>query len=193
MSLSFEDQMMSKIAQGCSKSFAVLFEAYGPIVLGYAFKLVNNKATAEDIAQEVWVKIAKAAPQYQAQGQFKPWVLTMTRNLCFNKLKADKRLQFYEDMTDLSEQAEQEDSSEDKMILQSKMELLNAALDELPENQKVCLLLVTVEDLSYEEAAQHLSISLGAAKSLIHRARKTLNEKLGDALLETHGQRKEVL
>lgn len=185
MSLSFEDQMMLKIAQGCSKSFAALFESYGPIVLGYAHKLINNKATAEDIAQEVWVKIAKVAPQYQPQGQFKSWVLTMTRNLCFNKLKADKRLQFHEDITELSQHlrdSDQEETIEDKMILQSKMDLVNSILEELPENQKVCLLLVTVEGLSYEEAAEHLAISLGAAKSLIHRARKTLNEKLGSVL-----------
>ena len=183
MSLSFEDEMMKKIAQGCSKSFAALFEAYGPLVLGYATKLMNNRATAEDLAQEVWVKIAKVAPQYQAQGQFKPWIFTMTRNLCFNKLKSDKRLQFFEDMTELSELAEQEESIEHKMVNSSKMDLVNAVLDELPENQKLCLLLVTVEGLSYEEVANQLSISLGATKSLIHRARKTLNEKLGKEVL----------
>lgn len=183
MSLSFEDEMMKKIAQGCSKSFAALFEAYGPIILGYAIKLLNNQALAEDITQEVWVKIARVAPQYQAQGQFKPWILTMTRNLCFNKLKADKRIQFHEDMTELSELAEPMESAEDKLLSDSKMELVNSVLDELPENQRICLLLVTVEDMSYEEVAEHLSISLGATKSLIHRARKTLNEKLGKEVL----------
>lgn len=183
MSLSFEDELMEKIAQGCSKSFAALFEAYGSMILGYALKLVNNRATAEDISQEVWVKIARVAPQYQAQGQFKSWIFTMTRNLCFNKLKADKRLQFHEDMTELSEKAEQEESVESKMINTAKMDMVNAVLDDLPENQKICLLLVTVEGLSYEEVANQLSISLGATKSLIHRARKTLNEKLGMEVL----------
>ncbi len=183
MSLSFEDEMMKKIAQGCSKSFAALFEAYGPIILGYANKLLNNKATAEDIAQEVWVKIAKVAPQYQAQGQFKPWIFTMTRNLCFNKLKSDKRLQFFEDMTDLSEMAEQEESIEHKLVNSSKMALVTEVLDDLPANQKICLLLVTVEGLSYEQVADQLSISLGATKSLIHRARKTLQERLGKEVI----------
>lgn len=183
MSLSFEDEMMKKIAQGCSKSFGALFEAYGPIILGYATKLLNDKNAAEDITQEVWVKIAKVASQYQAQGQFKSWIFTMTRNLCFNKLKADKRLQFHEDMTELSELAEPVESIESKMISGAKMDQVSAALDDLPENQKICLLLVTVEGLSYEQVAEHLSISLGATKSLIHRARKTLNEKLGKEVL----------
>lgn len=183
MSLSFEDELMKKIAQGCSKSFAALFEAYGPMILGYAFKLIGNKATAEDIAQEVWLKIAKVAPSYQAQGQFKPWIFTMTRNLCFNKLKADKRLQFHDDMTELSESMEPQDTAEDKLLSESKMSQVNAVLEELPENQRIGLLLVTVEGLSYEEVAHELKLSLGATKSLIHRARKTLNEKLGKEVL----------
>ncbi len=196
MSLSFEDEMMDGIARGCSKSFAALFEAYGSILLGYANKFLKNQATAEDITQEVWVKIAKVAPQYQAQGQFKAWVFTMTRNMCFNKLKADKRLQFKEDMTELSELAEPSITAEDKMLSDAKMGQVNEILSELPENQKVCLLLVTVEGLSYEEVANCLSISLGATKSLIHRARKTLNERLGDQNPANHNYskpRKEVL
>ncbi len=178
MSLSFEDEMMKKIAQGCSKSFAVLFNAYGSVILGYASKLIKDKATAEDIAQEVWLKIAKVAPSYQPQGQFKAWIFTMTRNLCFNKLKADKRLQFYEDMTELSEQLDPQESAEDKLLNDSEMNQVSAVLDDLPENQRVALLLVTVEGLSYDVVASELNLSLGATKSLIHRARKTLNEKL---------------
>lgn len=175
--------MMKKIAQGCSKSFAALFNAYGSLILGYAYKIIKDKATAEDIAQEVWVKIAKVAPSYQAQGQFKPWIFTMTRNLCFNKLKADKRLHFYEDMTDLSESLEPVDNAEDILVNESKMSQVSSALEDLPENQRIGLLLVTVEGLSYEEVARELNLSLGATKSLIHRARKTLNEKLGKEVL----------
>lgn len=183
MSLSHEDQLMEKIAQGCSKSFGALFDLYGSVIFGYACKLIKDKASAEDIAQEVWVKIAKAAPSYQGQGQFKSWALTMTRNLCFNKLKADKRLQFYEDISDLQETIEQDDNMETKLLNESKMSKVNEVLNSLPENQRVSLLLVTVEGLSYEEVAEQLSISVGATKSLIHRARKTLNEKLGKEVL----------
>lgn len=178
MSLSVEDQLMKKVAEGCQKSFGQLFELHGSLILGYAVKLLQNKAFAEDIAQEVWVKLVKAAPNYQAQGQFKSWVLTMTRNLCFNKMKADRRLTFVEDTTQVEGFIEPSENFEEQLIVDQKMEGLKRVLDQLPENQRISLLMVAAEGLSYEEVAHELSISVSATKSLIHRARKTINEKL---------------
>lgn len=179
MSSNQDDELMVKLAQGCSKSFETLFNLYGSLILGYATKLLKNKASAEDISQEVWVKIAKAAPNYQPQGQFKAWAFTLTRNLCFNKMKSDQRLQFYEDVTQLAEANDTSETIETKYFNDKKVEEVSSLLDSLPDNQRISLLLVAIEGMSYEEVAEHMSISIGATKSLIHRARKTLNEKFG--------------
>lgn len=173
-----DDELMAKIATGCSKSFALLFEAYGSLVLGYATRLMKDRNIAEDMAQEVWVKVAKAAPTYQAQGQFKAWLLTLTRNLCFNKIKADGRLQFFEDTSVLQEEQDLTQNFETQMLFEFNMARIKKGMDELPDNQRISLTLLVTEELSYEQIADHLQISVSATKSLIHRARKNLLDKL---------------
>lgn len=179
---SLDDQLMAEVAKGCSKSFAMLFETYGRVVLGYATRLMKNQGLAEDISQEVWVKVVKAAPSYHGQGQFKAWVLTLTRNLCFNKLKADKRLNFVEDPNTLPSPSTNEENAlstpETQMILEHDMLQVKEAIDSLPESQRLALTLLIAEDLNYESIADHLELSISATKSLIYRARQNVIKKL---------------
>lgn len=173
-----DDQLMVEIAKGCPKSFALLFEAYGSVVLGYATRLMKNKNLAEDMAQEVWVKVAKAAPTYQGQGQFKAWILTLTRNLCFNKLKADQRLQFVEDPSTLNSAEQISENLETQFLFEAHMAQVKKAIDELPDQQRLAITLLATEGLSYESISDHLEISVSATKSVIHRARQNLIKKL---------------
>lgn len=176
-----DDQWMKEIAKGCSKSFALLFEAHGSLVLGYAKRLMKDQNTAEDISQEVWMKVVRASSTYQGQGHFKAWLLTLTRNLCFNKLKADQRLQFTDNTEELTLNTDQEtESLETQMLFESHLTQIKEAIDDLPENQRLALTLLVVEDLSYESISDHLEISVSATKSLIHRARQNVIKKLKD-------------
>lgn len=175
-----DDLLMQEIAKGCSKSFAQLFEVYASLVQGYATRLLKNQDSAEDISQEVWMKVVRASSTYQGQGHFKAWLLTLTRNLCFNKLKAEKRLQFTDEADDLTSLVEdtQQENLETQMLFDSHMTQVKQTIDELPENQRLAITLLAVEEMSYESIADHLEISVSATKSLIHRARQNLIKKL---------------
>ena len=69
-----DDELMGKIAEGCSDSFNVLFERHGPKVFGYAKKILGDHERAEDVSQEIWVKVVQQAPSYSKEGYFKAWV-----------------------------------------------------------------------------------------------------------------------
>lgn len=172
-----DDELMEKIAEGCSKSFSVLFERHGSRVLGYAKKILGDAERAEDVSQEIWMKVVKQAPSYSKEGYFKAWVMTMTRNQCLNIIRKDQRITFKEDVSELMDR-EFESDFEKKILESSDIEELKKALDELPENQRLALTILISEDVSYEDLAKQLDLSLSALKSLIHRARKSLQKKL---------------
>lgn len=174
-----DDELMVKIASGCQKSFSVLFERHGGKILGYAKKILSDHEKAEDVSQEIWMKVVKLAPNYRGEGFFKAWVMTMTRNTCLNILRKDQRLSFKDDVSDVIEQgASLDDDFEKKMQQSFNLEIIKEALNELPEMQKLTLTLLITEELSYEEIAKEYDLSVSATKSLIFRARKSLQEKL---------------
>ena len=178
-SAKLDDELMQGIAKGCSKSFGLLFEAHGSLVLGYAKRLMKDQNMAEDISQEVWMKVVRASFTYQGQGHFKAWLLTLTRNLCFNKLKVEQRLHFTDNTEELSAAVDHESENlETQMLFESHITQIKEAIDELPENQRLAITLLVVEELSYESISDHLEISVSATKSLIHRARQNLLKKL---------------
>ncbi len=170
---------MVKIASGCQKSFGVLFDRHGGKVLGYAKKILSDHEKAEDVSQEIWIKVVKLAPNYKGEGFFKAWVMTMTRNTCLNIIRKDQRITFKDDVSDVIEQGVTLDSDFEKKLEQSfNIEIIKQALDDLPEMQRLTLTLLITEELSYEEIAKEYDLSVSATKSLIFRARKSLQEKL---------------
>ena len=86
-----DDQLMSRIAKGDSKAFQKLFDRHSGLVFGYAMQLLNRREQAEDLSQEIWMKVLRQSPHYQPQGHFVAWLRTLTRNAAFNKIRNQKR------------------------------------------------------------------------------------------------------
>ena len=89
-----DDELMTLIAEGLPQAFECLFDRYSGKVLGYAKKMLGTVEKAEEASQDIWVKVVKLAPQYQKEGYFNAWVMTMIRNHCLNIRRKDKRLFF---------------------------------------------------------------------------------------------------
>lgn len=173
---------MKQIAEGSEKAFTTLFRRHSNIVLGYSSKLLNSRSLGEDIAQEIWMKVVKMASSYQDTGQFKPWILTMTRNASFDYLRRQKFLaDAGEDFAGNSEDVSRQ-SIESLMAIQENISRVQKALAELPVNQRAALLLWMTEDLSYDQIAHELDSSVSSVKSLLFRARETLTAKLKGSL-----------
>jgi RNA polymerase sigma-70 factor (ECF subfamily) len=179
--------LMLRVRQGDTHAFAELVDKYKQPVINVAARMLRDPTEAEDLAQNVFVQVYKSAHRYQVASKFSTWLFTITRNLCLNEIR--RRSRHPADSIDAG-RPDQEDQPlhqfEDKKTFSPPDSLLHGeleakieeALAELPENQRTAILLCRQDELSYEEIAEVLECSLSATKSLIHRGRETLKEKL---------------
>ena len=179
--------LMLRVKRGDHAAFETLVEKYKQPVMNFVQRPLRDEAEAEDLAQNVFLQVYKSRARYERTAKFSTWLFTIARNLCLNEIR--RRGRHPADSLDES-QVQHEDQPqkqfEDKNValpvdslLQSELaEKIEEALAALPENQRSALLLCRQEELSYEEIAEILGCSLPATKSLIHRGRETLKERL---------------
>ena len=184
--------LMLRAKQGDGGAFTALVEKYKQPIMNLAFRTLRDLTEAEDLSQNVFVQVWKAAPRYEPTAKFSTWLFTIARNLCLNEIRRRTRHPA-ESLDQTRDDADDQPlyQVEDKRVAPATEELLrgelvekvDAALASLPENQRTALLLCRQEELSYEEIALVLGCSLSATKSLIHRARETLKLRLKPYLL----------
>ena len=151
------------------------------------FRSVGDATEAEDLAQNVFVQVYKSAHRYRASAKFSTWLFTIARNLCLNEIRRRSRHRAESLDAPHPEQGDRpghqfEDakgfSPPDALLHEELEQKIQQALSELPDNQRIAILLCRQDELSYEDIAQVLGCSLSATKSLIHRGRETLKQKL---------------
>lgn len=178
---------MLRVKEGDRAAFELLVEKYKQPVINMVTRLISDQTEAEDLAQNIFVQVYKSADRYRASAKFSTWLYTITRNLCFNELRRRSRHRaesIEEQHPDREDQPwrQFEETRLDEpgeAILQGELfEKVEEAIQELPENQKVALLMCRGEDFSYDEIAAALGCSVPATKSLIHRAREVLKARL---------------
>jgi len=179
--------LMLRVKKGDRDAFARLVEKYQQPVMNFVHRTLHDEIEAEDVAQNVFLQVYKSAPRYERTAKFSTWLFTIARNLCLNEIR--RRSRHPAESLDATH-PESEDQPlrqfEDKKSFSPPETLLHGELEEkiaqaladLPENQRTALLLCRQDELSYEEIAEVLDCSLSATKSLIHRGRETLKQKL---------------
>lgn len=172
---------MQEIAQGNQKSFHLLFQRYSKPVLGYCARLLGDRHQAEDVSQNVWIKVVRYASHYEHKGSLISWLLTIARNSSLNHIRAKERFQnATEGMEEMYTEAElSKESIEDALAKSVDLAELKTKIDALPETQRVVLVLWMSEDLSYEDIAGEVGVSVSSVKSLLFRARQSLQDSLG--------------
>jgi RNA polymerase sigma-70 factor (ECF subfamily) len=179
--------LMLRVKQGDTEAFAQLVDKYKQPVMNVVYRMLRDATEAEDVAQNVFVQVYKSADRYKIAAKFSTWLFTITRNLCLNEIRrrsrhpADSMDAPHPDYQDqpLNQFEDKKGFSPPDTLLHGELEeKIEAALDALPENQRAAILLCRQNELSYEEIAKVLGCSLSATKSLIHRGRETLKEKL---------------
>ena len=179
--------LMLRVKRGDRAAFAGLVDKYKQPVLNFIYRSLRDETEAEDLAQNVFLQVYKSRKRYERTAKFSTWLFTIARNLCLNELRRRSR-----HPAESLEEAHAENEGqprqqfEDKTAIAPPEKLLHGelvqkikeALAGLPENQRTAILLCRQEELSYEEIAGVLDCSLSATKSLIHRGRETLKEKL---------------
>jgi RNA polymerase sigma-70 factor (ECF subfamily) len=179
--------LMLRAKRGDRAAFAELVEKYKQPVMNFVFRSLRDEIEAEDLAQNVFLQAWKSRARYRQTAKFSTWLFTIARNLCLNEIRRRSRHpaeSIEEAHAEHEDQPRQqyEDKSQiappDKMLHRELAQKIEEALAELPEAQRTAILLCRQDELSYEEIAEVLDCSLSATKSLIHRGRETLKEKL---------------
>lgn len=174
---------MQRVAKGDMEALQSLIEAHQARVVGTVVKMLGDDLDAEDIAQQVFIRVWKSAGRYQPTAKFTTWLFKITRNLVFNELRRRKR----HPVTPL--QLEEEEHffqpvdcvamSPDASLLDSELnDAIQMAIDALPETQRMAIVLRRYEDMPYEEIGEVLGLSVPAVKSVLFRARAELRERL---------------
>jgi RNA polymerase sigma-70 factor (ECF subfamily) len=176
-------RLMGLASAGDMAAFEQLVERHQRMVVGTVGRMLGTNSDAEDIAQQVFVRVWKNVKRYEPRAKFTTWLLKIARNLVFNELRRRSRhpampLQSETDEEERPLKDEQAVAPDAALLDQELQDAVDAAIAQLPETQRMAVILRRYEELSYEEIAEALDQSVSAVKSLLFRARTELRESL---------------
>ena len=177
---------MKLIGKGDTKAFELLVARHQRAVYNLALRFLSDSDEAEDIAQEVFIRLYKSAAAYTPAAKFTTYLYTIVRNLCFNLLRSRRQavIVSLEDEALPELTAKNEDPVE-RITQQYVGEKVRQAVAKLPENMRLSVLLSKYHGLSYEEIAGIMGCSVTAIKLRVHRAKAILAEDLSALKDET--------
>src|SRR5436853_6109034 len=180
-------RLMRLVADGNTTAFEKLVERHQALVAGTVARMLSSNSDVEDIAQQVFVRVWKSAGRYVPRAKFTTWLLKITRNLVFNELRRSKRHAHIPIQTEPSAEEiplkDETNPSPDASLLETELrQAIEQAITELPESQRMALILRRYEELSYEQIGEILDLSVPAVKSVLFRARTELRARLSKYL-----------
>ena len=191
-----DDELMERFQKGDEDAFTLLVRRHEKPLINFIAQFIGDRDSAEDLAQETFIRIFQAAPRYKpGRAQFNTWMYHIASNLCKNELRnRARRERHWVDNTVKDSDAEDAEAAGESLITNApadatyqpdrvlaRKELRDAlrkAIAALPEQYREPLVLRDIQGLSYEEISKVLGIRAGTTKSRINRARLILKDKL---------------
>ena len=183
-------QLMLDVKAGDEQSFALLLHRYRTPLVNFLYRMVRNREQAEDLAQEVFIRVYRARADYVPSAKFTTWLFRIATNLALNSVR-DTRHQRMEVSLDAPVTADAEDGDErpvdvaeknpnieEHLVQEAQRDMIRHAIDKLPEKQRAAVLLHKYQELDYGEISKILQCSESALKSLLFRAYETLRVEL---------------
>jgi RNA polymerase sigma-70 factor (ECF subfamily) len=179
--------LMLETAKGNERAFRQLVERHQHAVIGTVARMLNDAHEAEDIAQQVFVRLWNSAPKWRPEAKFTTYLYTIMRNLVFNESRRRSRkkeisLDEQKENHPAAMRADEGLSPDEGMEKRELHRSIDAAIAALPEQQRLAVVLRTFEGLDYEDIAKALDTSVSSVKSLLFRARGVLREALAGNL-----------
>ncbi len=164
------DELLERVSRGDSAAFEVLYKSMKGAVYGYALSILKNTHDAEDVLHDCFVNIYKAAPAYQRRGKARSWIMSITHNLCVQRIRERSKTSDLpqEDWEPYIEGAQQL-SSEDRLTLEQCMKLLS-------DEERQIVTLHAVAGFKHREIAEMLNMPLSTVLSKYNRSLKKLRE-----------------
>ena len=180
-------QLMLDVKAGDENSFELLLQKYRSPLVNFLHRMVRDTATAEDLAQEVFMRVYSARQRYTPSAKFTTWLFRIATNVALNSVRDNRVARM---AVSLDAPATDEEGSaplelpapekriDEHMIEQDRSEFIRRAIGALPEKQRAAVLLHKYEEMGYAEIARILDCSESALKSLLFRAYETLRVQL---------------
>jgi len=181
--------IMLRVAEGDEASFNYLAQKYHRPMIHFLYRMVGNQAIAEELAQEVFLRVYRARSSYRAEARFTTWLYRIATNLAVNHARDTRHERaaqtVYLDAPDeetgtTPDLADDEPTVEQRLVRDERMAAIRRHVMALPERQRMAVLMHKYQGMDYRQIGEVLKLSESATKSLLFRAYQTLREKLKD-------------
>jgi RNA polymerase sigma-70 factor (ECF subfamily) len=186
-------QLMLGVKAGDEVSFELLLRKYRTPLVNFLYRMVHDTATAEDLAQEVFLRVYRARKEYAPSAKFTTWMFRIATNLALNswrdgkyrrqEVSLDQSQDHGEGEMPAMELPDSQPTIEHQLVARDRAAVIRRAVDALPEKQRVAVLLHKYQELDYDEIAKVLECSESALKSLLFRAYETLRVELASLVI----------
>jgi RNA polymerase sigma-70 factor (ECF subfamily) len=182
--LDFDAELMLRVKEGDGASFGVLLDKHRSSVVHFLYRMIQNHAVAEELAQEVFLRVYRSRSTYEPTAKFTTWLFRIATHLALNSLRDGKNERSQERLDDDSGEmparqvSDRRPSVEQSMVYEARLEEIRRAIALLPEKQRAAVLMHKYEEMEYSQIAKVLSCSESAVKSLLFRAYETLRARL---------------
>jgi len=187
-----DEEIMLMYKNGQVEAMDELLLRYKKPICAFAFRLINDTAEAEDISQEVFLRLHQSKDRYSADGKFSTWIFTIAHHLCISRLRKKKWFVLWprksHDSEDLKDFASTNPSPQEASAKNDTQEIVKKCINSFPLLQREALILREYENLDYMEISKILNKSQGTIKTLIYRARQNLKTKLLVFVKESGGE-----
>jgi RNA polymerase sigma-70 factor (ECF subfamily) len=182
--LDFDAELMLRVREGDGASFGILLEKHRSPVIHFLYRMVQNQAVAEELAQEVFLRVYRSRESYEPTAKFTTWLFRIATHLALNSLRDGRNRRLEERLDDDSADApvrqvsDRRPSVEEEMVHQARLGEVRRAVAMLPEKQRAAVLMHKYREMEYSQIAKVLNCSESAVKSLLFRAYETLRSRL---------------
>jgi RNA polymerase sigma-70 factor (ECF subfamily) len=180
-------EVMLRVAKGDDAAFDYLVEKYRRPIISFMYRTTHNQATAEELAQEVFLRVYRSRESYEASAKFTTWLYRIATNLAVNNAR-DTKHERAENQVSLDEPDEESGTTmdvadtrlsvEQQLLRNERLAAIRKVVEALPERQRMAVLMHKYQNMDYKEIAAVLKLSESATKSLLFRAYESLRESL---------------
>jgi RNA polymerase sigma-70 factor (ECF subfamily) len=186
VALERDAELMLRVRDGDSVSFALLLERHRGPVIHFVYRMVLNQAVAEELAQEVFLRVYRSRASYEPSAKFTTWLFRIATHVALNWIRDSKNEKNQESLDEASQEgisrqvSDRQPTIEQTMIRQVNMQEVRAAIETLPAKQRAAVLMHKYQEMEYSQIAKILQCSESAVKSLLFRAYETLRSRLAN-------------
>ena len=182
--LDYDAELMLRVKEGDGASFAVLLDKHRSSVIHFLYRMIQNHAVAEELAQEVFLRVYRSRESYEPTAKFTTWLFRIATHLALNSIRDRKNERLQERLDDNPEDlpskqvSDKRPNVESALLYEARLEEVREAIAALPEKQRAAVLMHKYEEMEYSQIAKVLQCSESAIKSLLFRAYETLRARL---------------